>query len=74
MANYTKDDFVMEKDEFFAQTKHMLTNIDHMLVAYSMGDQLTAHEATKLWMQLNKLTSKFGEIKNKAQERDWKED
>ena len=35
------------------------------------GDQLTAHKATKLWMQLNKLTSKFGEIKNKAQARDW---
>ena len=61
----------MERDEFFHQTKNMLTNIDEMLVSYSMGDQLTAHEATELWMQLNRLTSKFGKVKNKAQARDW---
>ena len=60
----------MEKDEFFHQTKNMLTNIDEMLVGYGMGDQLTAHEATKLRIQIHKLDGKFVEIENKAQARE----
>ena len=60
----------MERDEFFHRTKNMLTSIDEILVGYSMGDQLTGHEATELWMQLSRLTSKFADIKNKAQAND----
>ena len=37
------------------------------------GDQITAHQATRLWMDCNKLTRKIGELKNKAQARDWKD-
>ena len=67
----------MERDEFFHQTKNMLTNIDEMLVGYSMGDQLTGHEATELWMQLSRLTGKFANIVCAAQAKDptlWNED
>lgn len=60
----------MERDEFFHRTKNMLTSIDEILVGYSMGDQLSGHEATELWMQLNKLANKFSDIKNKAQAND----
>ena len=60
----------MERDEFFHRTKNMLTSIDEILVGYSMGDQLSGHEATQLWMQLNKLANKFSDIKNKAQAND----
>jgi len=67
----------MERDEFFHRTKNMLTSIDEILVGYSMGDQLTGHEATELWMQLDGLTAKFANIVCAAQAKDpalWNED
>jgi len=60
----------MERDEFFQQTKNMLSGIDEMLVSYSMGDQLSAMDATILWMKLSQLTHTFADIKNKAQAND----
>ena len=60
----------MERDEFFEQTKNMLSGIDEMLVSYSMGDQLSAMDATILWMKLSQLTRTFADIKNKAQAND----
>ena len=64
----------MEHSELYNRDKKMLNNIDADLCFYSMGDQLTAKEATQLWTALHMLTNKFADIRDKAQARDWKED
>jgi len=61
----------MDKDDFYEQTTHMLEEIGLQMTAYGIDSELTAHEATKLWMQLNKLTQRMGDIKNATQSRDW---
>ncbi len=37
------------------------------------GDQISAHQLTRLWMDSNKIHGALGKAKTAAQERDWKE-
>lgn len=61
----------MEKNEFFSQTMTMIKDIEAQMASYGIDQELTAHEATKLWSALGKLHRRMGEVKNAAQARDW---
>lgn len=60
----------MEKQDFLDHTHLAIKDINLALTAYSIGDELTGHEAVKLWMALGKLHSRVSEIKNAAIDRD----
>lgn len=60
----------MDKDDFYSQTLIMLKDIDLALTAYGIDEELSGHEATKLWIELGKLHKRMGEVKNKAQAND----
>jgi len=61
----------MDKDDFFSQTMTMIQDIEEQMTSYGIDQELTAHEATKLWSALGKLHRRMGEVKNAAQARDW---
>jgi hypothetical protein len=63
----------MEKQDFYKQTRHFNAQASEMLVAYGLGEELTAHEATTLWMEYRALADKMHQIKLAAQARDWGE-
>ena len=61
----------MNATDFFEQTRHFNAQTSEMLVAYGLGEDLTAHEATTLWMEYRALADKMHEIKLAKEARDW---
>ena len=52
----------MEKQDWYEQTRHFNAQASEMLVAYGLGEELTAHEATVLWMEYSALAEKMKDI------------
>jgi len=62
----------MTGSEFAKQAVASLIDIQTELTA-NQGTSLTAHEATQLWMEANRLTKVLQMVKTVAQDRDWKD-
>ena len=60
----------MDKQDFLEHAHATIKDMDLALTAYSIGNELTGHEAVKLWMELCRLHTRLGEIKNAASDRD----
>ena len=60
----------MDSNEFYEEALSQIESTTEVLLAYGLGKELTAPQATKLWMATSKLMKVLGEAKNAAMEKD----
>ena len=63
----------MDAKDFYEQTRHQLAEAMTVMKAYGLGEELSASQLTKLWLDASRLTKALHEAKLAAQGQEWGE-